>query len=129
MAGFASQGWQVHGLEPNASIAAHAREQFGFTVTEGAIDDAAEGFELAGQAAAFDLVVAIQLVAHLRDPQAGFRAMARLLRPGGLLLVETWNSASRTARWLARPGTNTARPTCCITSRRAASMRWPQITG
>jgi SAM-dependent methyltransferase len=37
----------------------------------------------------FDLVVSIQVLEHLLDPAAGIRELARVLRPGGTLLLST----------------------------------------
>jgi 2-polyprenyl-3-methyl-5-hydroxy-6-metoxy-1,4-benzoquinol methylase len=41
--------------------------------------------------AEFDLVVSIQVLEHLLDPAAGLRELARVLRPGGTLLLSTDN--------------------------------------
>ncbi len=41
----------------------------------------------------FDCVIAKHVVEHLADPPAGFRSVARLLRPGGVFLFMTPNTA------------------------------------
>jgi SAM-dependent methyltransferase len=44
----------------------------------------------------------VQVVAHFLDPRAALRAAARLLRPGGYCLIETWDRDSWTARLWGR---------------------------
>ncbi len=44
----------------------------------------------------------IQVVSHFVDPPAAVRAASRLLTDGGLLLVETWDRTSLTARLFGR---------------------------
>jgi SAM-dependent methyltransferase len=45
-----------------------------------------------------DLVIALQVMAHFVAPQVAATQIANLTKPGGWLLVETWNHRSRTAR-------------------------------
>ena len=40
-----------------------------------------------GPAGAFDAVISLRSLNHLRDPEAGLRRMAELVRPGGRLLI------------------------------------------
>jgi 2-polyprenyl-3-methyl-5-hydroxy-6-metoxy-1,4-benzoquinol methylase len=53
--------------------------------------------------AEFDLVVSIQVVEHLLDPAAGIGELARVLRPGGTLLLSTDNRARRITQVLNAP--------------------------
>ena len=48
----------------------------------------------------FDLVLLVQVIAHLEDPAKILMKIGSLLNPGGHLLIETWNSQSLTARTL-----------------------------
>ena len=50
----------------------------------------------------FDLVVMIQVIAHLEDPAAALQKIREMLKPGGHLLIETWDSQSLTARTLGQ---------------------------
>jgi SAM-dependent methyltransferase len=60
-----------------------------------------------------DLVALIRVLHHLPDPEAELTEMARILKPGGLALVEVANSANahrRVARLLHRQGRVPAAP-------------------
>lgn len=95
LAALVESGWQALGVEPNATMAEHARAR-GLDVRTGTLEE----LQVPQR---FDLVALIQVVAHFTDPRRAVAAAVELLRPGGYLLVETWNRESRTARWLG-PG-------------------------
>lgn len=54
--------------------------------------------------ATVDVVVCIRLLHHLEDPRPVLREIARVLRPGGVLVLEVANkrNAKAVARWLLR---------------------------
>ncbi|HWX23833.1 MAG TPA: class I SAM-dependent methyltransferase, partial [Vicinamibacteria bacterium] len=93
--GFRSSGWRVRGLEPNPRMAALANERLGQVVTTGTLEEWTSD-------EAFDVVVMIQVISHLRDLRRGLEAAAARTKPGGLWLVETWNRESWTARAFGR---------------------------
>lgn len=95
--GFADAGWRGEGLEPNGSIAAIARHDTGMNVYLAALEDTLP--LLNGR---FDAIAMIQVVAHFRNAAEAFRNAAQYVRSGGLLLIETWNAASLTARMFGR---------------------------
>ncbi len=53
--------------------------------------------------AEFDLVVSVQVLEHLLDPAAGLEELARVLKPGGALLLSTDNSRNLLTRALNTP--------------------------
>jgi len=89
--GFQDQGWQGRGVEPNPTVAKYARDQLGQDVTASTL----ENFQ---SDEPFDLVTVIQVLGHFVDPRAAVQALARLTKPGGLCLIETWNVRSWSAR-------------------------------
>lgn len=91
----ADDGWQVRGIEPNASMASYARLHNGVAVDLGS-------FEAFAPNERFNLVTMLQVVAHFVDPRQAMRKAARIVVPGGHLLIETWDRMSRAARWSGR---------------------------
>jgi SAM-dependent methyltransferase len=89
--GLQDDGWEARGVEPNRSMAAFAREHLGIPVTTGRFEDFRTD-------ETFDLVCMIQVLPHLVDPTSAMRQAAQLTKPGGHLLIETWNRRS----WIAR---------------------------
>jgi SAM-dependent methyltransferase len=85
------RGWQVEGVEPAEAagnpykLAIHRIE-----FPDGAGDLRAEDYDVVTAWAAFE---------HLHDPKAAFSACARILKPGGRLIVQVPNLRSIWARW------------------------------
>jgi SAM-dependent methyltransferase len=94
---FRRRGWEVQGTELDERSAAHAREVLGIPVRVGG-DDA-----WPWPAGHFDAVAMWHVLEHFADPTAALARAARLLRPGGVLLVSVPNFGSPEAR-LARGG-------------------------
>jgi 2-polyprenyl-3-methyl-5-hydroxy-6-metoxy-1,4-benzoquinol methylase len=85
----AARGWSVHGAEAEPALvqAAQARG-----VDARAVD--LEGAALPWPAAAFDAVVAAEVIEHVVDTDRLLAEMGRVLRPGGALVITTPNLAS-----------------------------------
>lgn len=99
---FHRDGWQVLGVDPDRLMARHAEEVLGVkvsttTLTQAALDEAA-----------FDVVLMMNVIEHLHDPAATLRDIHRLLKPGGVLVVETPRLDNWTFRLLGRRERNIA---------------------
>jgi 2-polyprenyl-3-methyl-5-hydroxy-6-metoxy-1,4-benzoquinol methylase len=90
--GFENKGWQGTGVEPNKSMAEYGKNIMGVDIINGTI----ETVDLKKQ---FDLAIVIQVVAHLYNLKSSINNIYNNLKPGGYLLIETWNKDSLTA-WL-----------------------------
>jgi len=93
--GFEQSGWDCRGIEPNATMAAFARHELKLNVNTGSIETFTSGEN-------FDLISMIQVIGHVYDPDTALQSITRLLNPGGLVLVESWNMNSAIARILGK---------------------------
>lgn len=84
-------GWQATGVELVDRCAAHARD-LGLDVRTGSIDD------VPLPSATFDVVYANAVMEHLPSPRRALLRIADALRPGGVVVFDTVNVESWTAR-------------------------------
>lgn len=77
-------GYEVFGLEPNARMAAHARDVLGLKVFEGNLHSARDIFG----GSFFDVVHLADVLEHLRDLHGAFDDIRYLVKPGGLLVLQ-----------------------------------------
>jgi 2-polyprenyl-3-methyl-5-hydroxy-6-metoxy-1,4-benzoquinol methylase len=82
-----SIGWQCKGVEFNDKAASICRRH-GLDIFQGNLVDANL------EDASFDFVTAHHLIEHVPDPHALMKEIARILRPGGTLLIRTPDSES-----------------------------------
>jgi 2-polyprenyl-3-methyl-5-hydroxy-6-metoxy-1,4-benzoquinol methylase len=84
-------GWQATGVEPNVEAAAYARQRFGLEVFEGMLDG------VPFPKASFDVVTFWDVLEHTYSAVDDLTKVARLIRPGGLLVitVPNWDSFDR----------------------------------
>lgn len=120
--GFREAGWQVAGIEPNATLAAHASAGLGAPVRRSTL-------EALGSEDACDLVLILQVIAHLDDPVAALARARALLASGGAVLIETWDHESRLARWLGRRWHEYSPPTVRHWFSRASLLRAAERSG
>lgn len=92
----ARAGFQAYGIEPDPTTGAAAQQCPDITVFCGALAEAPY------PDASFDVVVLFHVLEHLDSPRQALRKIGRLLRPAGLLVVETPNIASLGFRLFGR---------------------------
>jgi SAM-dependent methyltransferase len=89
-----AQGFRAVGVEPSRPLAARARAD-GLEVYDGVLPNAEVGEE-------FAFVALVDVIEHVDDPLALLRECARVLAPGGRLLVVTPDRRSVAAKLLGR---------------------------
>lgn len=77
-------GWEVVGIDPDSSAVGNARKH-GLVVYQGTI----EYFD--GQTGIFDVITLNHVIEHLHEPIKVLNSCYNLLKPGGLLWMETPN--------------------------------------
>ncbi len=87
------RGWDGVGLEPHPEAARYARQRHGLFVLPLPLEAAPF------RSGAFDVVTLWDVLEHLPDPRRALRELARLLRPGGLLVLSLPNPTCPEARW------------------------------
>lgn len=87
-----ASGWQVAGVEVNAQAVAYARQVLGLTVHHGDLIT----LDLSPQT--YNVVTMWDVIEHVPDPLDTLQVIARLLKPGGVLLLSTPNARAWQAR-------------------------------
>jgi len=80
-----AHGFQVAGLESDPKAAEIARKKVDCEVVTATIETSSF------QDASFDIIVMWDVIEHLVDPRAAIERVAKMLRPGGKLVIETPN--------------------------------------
>ena len=89
--GWESRGWNACGIEPNLSMVQHGQKR-GLDLRHGVFQDSGEFPKNT-----FDCVSMIQVISHMPQPREAISYAFDLLKPGGVLLIETWDRKS----WMA----------------------------
>jgi SAM-dependent methyltransferase len=110
-------GWDVTGIDASDYAAGQARARFGVHVVTGVFP---EGLQNAGP---FDVITSLNVIEHLPRSAAVERRCAELLRPGGLLFIETWNRDSIAARIMGRRWHQWAPPSVLVWHNRSSLLR------
>ena len=93
--GFENKGWQGTGIEPNASMAEYGRTIVGVNIKKGTL----ASVKLEEK---FDLIILIQVVGQIDNLKRSISKVSNYLKPGGHVLIETWNKDSITAKILGK---------------------------
>lgn len=80
---FRDDGWDVTGLDPDPMHSWHAREVLKIPVHTCILPDAKFADEQ------FDAVLMMHVIEHVPDPKDTLREIRRILKPGGVLVMET----------------------------------------
>jgi len=89
------QGWRGVGIEANAKVADYGRERLGLEIYNSPIEE----FQTETK---FNAATMVQVLPHLIDPISSLRSVHELLKNDGLLMIETWDCNSLTARGFGR---------------------------
>lgn len=76
-------GWDVTGIEPEEWTCEIARNKYGLNVINSTFQNANLG------ESSFAAVLLLHVVEHLYNPASGLSQIARIIRPGGYLVLET----------------------------------------
>lgn len=92
-------GWEVAGCEPNRWMGEWCRKNYGIPVTSGTVFDGHFSDE------SFDVVTLWDVLEHTPDPMTVLRECRRVLKSGGLLVVNypdigSWIARSMGRRWV-----------------------------
>lgn len=88
-------GWEAEGVDPDRSVVESARDR-GLKVYEGGLEALHPKSEI------YDVVTLSHVIEHVHDPRSTLEHAYRLLKPGGLIWLETPNISSFGHDWYGR---------------------------
>lgn len=80
---FKQDGWNVVGLEPNVGMCRYAESEFGIKIIPTILEKAG----IADRSA--DAVLMMHVIEHVSDPCSTLQEVYRILKPGGIFVMET----------------------------------------
>ncbi len=89
-------GWTTTGLEPSHKVAKYSRKRYGHDIVEGLLPHPSL------PAGAYDAVLLLHVIEHMPDPSASLADIRRLLKPGGIFVLETPRFDSLSFKLLGR---------------------------
>lgn len=94
-----ARGWQAEGCEPNKWLAEWGARHYGLTIRQGSV------FDQDYEDGSFDVVTLWDVIEHTLEPREMLERCFRLLRPGGVLVVNypdigSWIARALGRRWL-----------------------------
>lgn len=90
------RGWEVAGCEPNKWMTEWGKKEYGIEIVPGTI------FDMELQDNSFDVVTLWDVLEHTPDPKLILKECNRVLKPGGLLVVNYPDINSLIARLMGR---------------------------
>jgi 2-polyprenyl-3-methyl-5-hydroxy-6-metoxy-1,4-benzoquinol methylase len=79
-------GAEVHGIDMNDAFIEYAKQAYGIVIRKRPVEHPSWTAEHGGS---FDVVTLRDVIEHVNQPLEILQASARLLKPGGLLLIDT----------------------------------------
>ena len=89
-------GWEVAGCEPNRWMAEWGKEHYSIDIVPGTI------FDMGLEDESFDVVTLWDVIEHTPDPTTVLEECRRVLKPGGLLVVNIPDIGSLVSRLMGR---------------------------
>lgn len=89
--GFENKGWYGIGIEPNKCMVDYGVNTLNIDLRQGTI----EAIELEDK---FDLIILIQVIAHIYNLEKSIDKISKYLNPNGMILIETWDKDSLTSK-------------------------------
>ena len=80
---FKQDGWNVVGVEPNVGTCRYAESEFGIEIIPTILEQA----ELEDRSV--DVVLMMHVIEHVSDPYSTLKEVYRILKPGGIFVMET----------------------------------------
>ncbi len=80
---FKQDGWNVVGIKPNVGMCRYAESEFGIEIIPTILEKA----ELEDRSA--DAVLMMHVIEHVSDPYSTLKEVYRILKPGGIFVMET----------------------------------------
>jgi 2-polyprenyl-3-methyl-5-hydroxy-6-metoxy-1,4-benzoquinol methylase len=86
-----ADGWESYGVDPSGPLSSYGRATYGVNIYHGELN------QMHFPHRHFDVVTLWNVIEHLLDPLGVLREVHRVLRPGGLLILQmpNWNDITR----------------------------------
>jgi SAM-dependent methyltransferase len=92
---FKDKGWDCVGIEPNDTMASYGRKELGLDIRTGGMETFSPGQQ-------FDLINLIEVIGSLYDLDTAMKNVSGLCRPGGYVMVESWDMNCLAARFFGK---------------------------
>jgi 2-polyprenyl-3-methyl-5-hydroxy-6-metoxy-1,4-benzoquinol methylase len=89
--GFIHEGWDGIGIEPNRTMVNYANNQLKLKIYQSTLEE----FEAKEP---FDCILLIQVIAHFYELDKAVLKLYSMVKENGIILIETWNRNSITAK-------------------------------